>query len=79
MTAFTQHAYPPRGLRRSDAARYIGVGASKFDELVQSGRMPKPKHVDGCVIWDRAELDLYFTELASDDASNLLDELMGAG
>jgi predicted DNA-binding transcriptional regulator AlpA len=47
----------PRGLRRPDAARYVGVGLTKFDEMVADGRMPKPKSVDGCVIWDRARLD----------------------
>jgi hypothetical protein len=26
--------YPPRGLNREEAARYIGVGATKFDEMV---------------------------------------------
>ena len=31
---------PPRGLTRLQAAEYIGVGASKFDEMVNDGRMP---------------------------------------
>ena len=38
----------PRGLRRDDAAAYVGVGATKFDELVAAGRMPKPFRIDGC-------------------------------
>jgi hypothetical protein len=29
--------------------------------------MPKPKHVDGCVIWDIRGLDLAFDALAGDD------------
>ena len=53
----------PRGLRRPDAARYVGVGLTKFDELVADGRMPKPKTVDGCVIWDRIRLDDAFDSL----------------
>lgn len=56
----------PRGLRRETAAAYIGVSATKFDELVGDGRMPKPKRVDGCVIWDRFALDLAFDALPSD-------------
>lgn len=53
----------PRGLRRADAARYIGVGLTKFDQMVADGRMPKPKLVDDCVIWDRVSLDDAFENL----------------
>lgn len=58
---------PRRGLRREEAARYVGVGASKFDEMVRDGRMPKPKRVDGCVIWDLRRLDLAWDALGGDD------------
>lgn len=39
---------PPsrRGLSRVLAAGYIGVSATKFDEMVADGRMPKPKKID---------------------------------
>src|SRR5688572_9082319 len=47
----------PRGLRRDDAAAYVGLGATKFDELVAAGRMPKPFRIDGAVRWDRKKLD----------------------
>ncbi len=57
---------PRRGLRRHEAALYIGVGATKFDEMVADGRMPKPKRVDGRVIWDRLALDLAFDDLPGD-------------
>ncbi len=56
----------PRGLRRETAAAYIGVSPSKFDEWVSDGRMPKPKRVDGCVVWDRYALDQAFDALPSD-------------
>src|SRR4051812_3274623 len=49
-------AYPPRGLSRDEAARYIGVGATKFDEMVKDGRMPKPKRLDGRTVWDRISI-----------------------
>ena len=32
-----------RGLQREMAARYVGISATKFDEMVDDGRMPKPK------------------------------------
>lgn len=73
-----ERAYPPRGLGREDAARYIGVSASKFDELVKDRRMPRPKRIDGRVVWDRLALDSAFTDLPSADAVNPLDGLRPA-
>ena len=65
---------PRRGLRRGEAARYVGVSPSKFDALVSDGRMPKPKRIDGCVVWDLRRLDLAWDALGSDDeASNPWD------
>lgn len=55
--------FAPRGLSRTGAAYYIGVGTSKFDEMVRDGRMPAPKMIDSRVIWDRWEIDLAFDEL----------------
>lgn len=54
---------PRRGLRRPLAAAYIGVSASKFDEMVADGRMPDPIRIDGCVVWDRLALDAAFDTL----------------
>jgi predicted DNA-binding transcriptional regulator AlpA len=56
-------AYPPRGLSRIEAARYVGVGTSLFDELVAEGTMPKPKRLHGRVVWDRVELDMAFSSV----------------
>ncbi len=51
---------PPRGLSRVEAAAYIGVSASLFDEMVRDGRMPKPKRLNARTIWDRKKLDAAF-------------------
>lgn len=67
-------SYPPRGLSREEAARYIGVGTTKFDDMVKDRRMPKPKKIDGRVIWDRVALDLAFNELPSE--GNGIDEIL---
>ncbi len=67
-------AYPPRGMAREVAARYIGVGTTKFDELVADGRMPRPKRVDGRKVWDRVALDLAFSDLPTD--GNAIDEII---
>ena len=54
---------PPRGFSREQAAEYIGLSATKFDQLVADGRMPKPKRIDGRVVWDRLQLDSAFAAL----------------
>jgi excisionase family DNA binding protein len=71
-------AYPPRGLSREEAARYIGVGTTKFDQMVADGRMPKPKRLDGRTIWDRVALDLAFTDLPEEGHRNFFDAVYSA-
>ena len=39
---------------------------TKFDEMVDDGRMPRPKRIDGRLIWDRVKLDAAFDELDDD-------------
>src|SRR6516165_4919117 len=50
-------AYPPRLLAVDRASSYVGFGSTKFLEMVDDGRMPKPVDVDGSKRWDRFELD----------------------
>jgi predicted DNA-binding transcriptional regulator AlpA len=66
---------PPRGLSRVQAAEYIGVGVTKFDEMVVDGRMPKPKRIDSRTVWDRIKLDEAFAAL--DDAAGSKNEWDG--
>lgn len=68
-------SYPPRGMSRDEAARYIGVGTTKFDQMVADRRMPRPKKIDGRVIWDRIALDAAFSDLP-EDLGNAIDELL---
>ncbi len=65
---------PPRGLSREQSAEYVGVGTTKFDEMVADGRMPKPKRVDGRNVWDRLALDAAFAALPSDEDANPWDQ-----
>ena len=46
-----------------EAAEYIGVSPTKFDEMIKDGRMPKPKRIDARVVWDRLTLDSAFAAL----------------
>ena len=55
---------PRRGLRREDAARYVGVSTTKFDACVKDGRMSQPFRIDACVIWDLRRLDAAFDALS---------------
>jgi predicted DNA-binding transcriptional regulator AlpA len=71
----TIRSYAPRGLRRDSAAAWIGVSATKFDEMVKSGVMPKPKRVDGIVVWDRYQLDEAFEALPDDGAADPWNEV----
>jgi excisionase family DNA binding protein len=58
---------PRRGLSRDEAAMYIGVSAGKFDDMINDGRMPSPRRIDGRKVWDVRELDLAFDVLPRDD------------
>lgn len=60
---------PRRGLRREDAAVYVGVSARQFVEWVSKGLMPKPKRVEGVVVWDRKRLDIFFEALPEDETA----------
>lgn len=69
-------AYPPRGLSREEAARYIGVGTTLFDRLVAERRMPRPIRVGKRVIWDRFKVDDAFTQLG-ESTENAIDRALG--
>jgi predicted DNA-binding transcriptional regulator AlpA len=64
----------PRGLRRVEAAAYVGVSPSLFDEMVRSRVMPKPLRFGGRVIWDRKAIDQAFGNLANEDETEPDDD-----
>jgi len=59
---------PCRGLSRAEAARYVGISPSKFDQLVAESRMPTPRRLDGRKLWDVRDLDLAFDGLPYENA-----------
>jgi predicted DNA-binding transcriptional regulator AlpA len=54
---------PRRGLSRVEAAIYVGVSPTLFDQMVKDGRMPIPKRINGRVVWDLLALDEAFEAL----------------
>jgi hypothetical protein len=54
---------PRRGLSRVDAAYYLGISPSKFDELRKDGRVGPARLIDGRKVWDVRDLDLAFEAL----------------
>lgn len=51
------------GMRREEAAEYVGVSPFLFDEMVEDGRMPKPKCVNSRRVWSRREIEAAFDRL----------------
>ena len=49
---------------------YVGIGATKFDELVNAGKMPKPKRIDARKVWDIRKLDVAFDALDDEDGGS---------
>jgi predicted DNA-binding transcriptional regulator AlpA len=60
------------GLAREEAAAFVGISPRKFDELVQDGRMPRPKRIDGRLVWSRIRLMAAF-EALPDDGKDQVD------
>jgi hypothetical protein len=64
----------PLGVSRDEAAAFVGVSVSKFDQLVNDGRMTPPKRIDGRKVWDTRALTAAFDALPGDDAPNPWDD-----
>jgi len=58
-TSVDTAGFLPRGLRREDAAFYVGVSPATFDEMVKDGRMPQPKKVGKRTVNRRSNLTPY--------------------
>jgi predicted DNA-binding transcriptional regulator AlpA len=56
MTRRSAPACAPHRLRPGAAAAHVGLGATKFSELVREGRLPQPRDLGGVTVWLREEL-----------------------
>ena len=56
-----------RGLSRVEAAMYLGISPSKFDEMRKDGRVGPAKVIDGRKIFDVRTLDENFDALPDEN------------
>jgi predicted DNA-binding transcriptional regulator AlpA len=56
-------AHERAGLSREEAAEFIGVSPTLFDEMVKDGRMPPPKMINSRRVWWRLGLEKAFVGL----------------
>jgi hypothetical protein len=61
---------PRRGLSRVEAAMYLGISPSKFDEMRADGRIGPAKLIDGRKVWDVRELDIAFDDLPDENGNH---------
>ena len=69
-TACARSAVRPvvrRGLSRVEAATYLGISTSKFDELRKANRIAPPKILDGRLIFTIERLDEFLDALPDEN------------
>lgn len=64
---------PRRGLSRVEAAMYLGISPSKFDELRHSGQIGAAKIIGSRLLFDVFLLDEYFDALP-DEVNQVTEE-----
>ena len=62
-SAILPESLPPVGISREQAAAFIGIGATLFDRLVRTGKMPDARVIEGRLVWDVFELASAFRAL----------------
>jgi excisionase family DNA binding protein len=70
VSARVQRYIPRRGLSRKEAADYIGISPSKFEELRKAGRIPSPKVLDSRLIFTVERLDEFLDALPDENQTN---------
>lgn len=58
---------PPRLVGIEGAAAYVAVSTTKFRQMVDDGRMPKPRRIDKRLAWDVRALDAAVDNLPIDE------------
>jgi hypothetical protein len=68
---------PRRGLSRVEAAMYLGISPSKFDELRKGGRIGPAKILDGRKLYAIEMLDEFFDALPDEEPGAAEDWTVG--
>lgn len=55
--------YKPHAIREQDAAKYLGLGRTKFRELVKEGHLPPAYWIGGVKVWITTELEQTFNQM----------------
>jgi len=67
MTPRIERPVPRRGLSRVEAAIYLGISPSKFDDLRKHGRIGPAKVLDGRRLYAIEMLDEFFEALPDEN------------
>jgi epoxyqueuosine reductase len=81
MTARIERPVPRRGLSRVEAAMYLGISPSKFDELRKSGRIGPAKILDSRKLYAIEMLDEFFRQklVREDQIAAVVPRAAGGG
>lgn len=63
------------GLGEQEAAASVGLGVTKFREMVTARRMPRPRKIDNRMIYDVDELREAFKSLPHDGEATEADRV----
>jgi hypothetical protein len=66
-TLSTTRPIPRRGFTRVEAAMYLGISPSKFDELRKAKRIGAPKIIGSRLLFDVYVLDEFFDALPDEN------------
>jgi predicted DNA-binding transcriptional regulator AlpA len=58
--------FPPFGISVEQAARAVGVSPNTYLNMVEDGRMPRPKRIGSRKVWDVEEVQAAFKALPHD-------------
>lgn len=64
---------PRRGMSREEAAMYLGISGTTFDQMRADGLVEPPRLIGGRKLWDIADLDLAFYALPREGGSTAPD------
>jgi hypothetical protein len=62
-----------RGLSEAEAATFVGIGTTKFREMVAANVMPKPRLLKGVRCFDVDELNEAFDNAPREDSAETKD------